>query len=319
MIMPLKAFCYFLMGALGAALISRFGHFFRLTDIPNDRSSHTRPTPKGGGIGILCSFILASVVSGISPVIWASASGLSLISFYGDFVHVSRRLRLLIQIIASCLCVYFSGSSTGFMVVFFWTLFISGTANLYNFMDGINGIAGITAVCAAALISMGFGLHEASIWVFFALGIACLGFLPFNIPNARVFMGDVGSILIGFWYGFLVSGLSSSAADFVFMISLMMPFYVDSIGTIVLRLINGENIASPHRKHLYQILANEAGIAHHKVSMAYGAVQFFIGCMSIVAFRHLGDAAGLCVSGASAALLIFVFIRLRLVLKGSLF
>lgn len=319
MIMPLEPFCYFLIGFFGALLISRFGHFFHLTDIPNDRSSHTMPTPKGGGIGILVSFILASVVSGISPFIWAFASGLSLISFYGDFVHVSRRLRLLIQIIVSCLCIRFSEPFTGFMAIFFWSLFISGTANIYNFMDGINGIAGVTVVCASVLVYMAFGLHDAHILVFFAIGLACLGFLPFNIPNARVFMGDVGSILIGFWYGFLVFRLSSSPTDFIFMISLMMPFYVDSIGTIILRLINGENIASPHRKHLYQILSNEAGIAHHKVSIAYGAVQFFIGCMSITTFRLMGDTAGLCVSGASAAVMVFVFIRLRLVLKGGLF
>lgn len=309
---------FFILGAFGAFIISKYGHVLKLTDMPSERSSHIRPTPKGGGIGILAAFVFCSALSDVPPFILVSVSALSLLSFYGDFVHVSRRLRLIVQLIAAGFCVHVSDPSTGLLIIICWAIFISGTANIYNFMDGINGIAGITAICASLLLYAWFGMADGYLFVFFAIGVACLGFLPFNIPGARVFMGDVGSILIGFWFGFLVFRCSGSVMDFVTMIVFMMPFYVDSIGTIILRIMRKENIATPHRLHIYQILANEGGIAHWRVSLIYGFAQLFSGALYILFYRLYGTAAALSLSIVSCIIFCFAFIRIRMSVNTDL-
>ena len=110
-----------------------------------------------------------------------------------------------------------------------------------------------------------------------SMGFVCLGFLPFNMPKARVFMGDVGSILLGFVYAGLVVGLSHSLNDFVVLCSFLFPFYADELTTEYVRLRDGESLLKPHRRHVYQLLANEMGIAHWKVSVGYGVVQLIVG------------------------------------------
>lgn len=303
-----------ILGISGAYLISRYGHVLKLTDMPSERSSHTRPTPKGGGIGIFLAFVSGSIIVGVNPYIWVSAAVLSIISFYGDFRHVSRRLRLVIQMIAAGVCVLCISPNLSFFMILLWVFFIAATANFYNFMDGINGIAGITAIIASILLfiytDFVIGMHLS---VFLAIGFGCIGFLPFNIPFAKVFMGDVGSILIGFWYGFSVFVYSGSCIEFVSMIAFMLPFYVDSISTIILRIKRGENIAQPHRSHIYQILANQAGIAHWKVSLSYGFGQLIMGLIYIVILRSAGNITGmiLVVFFICVQLLLFFWIRLR--------
>lgn len=165
----------------------------KLTDMPSERSSHTRPTPKGGGIGILLAFVSGAIFVGISPYIFGVlVAFLSIISFYGDFRHVSRRLRLVIQMLAAGVCVSYISPNLSFFMILLWVFFITATANFYNFMDGINGIAGITAIIAAILLYIYTGFVVSMyLSVFLAIAFASLGFLPFNIPVAKVFMGDV--------------------------------------------------------------------------------------------------------------------------------
>lgn len=300
------------LGISGAYVISRYGYILKLTDIPSERSSHTRPTPKGGGIGILLAFVFSSVSAGLSPIIWLSATFLSIISFYGDFRHVSRRLRLAVQLVAAGTCVLCSSPNSGIFMLVFWALFIAGTANLYNFMDGINGIAGITAIIASILIFIYSGfVVNAYLAVFLAIAFACLGFLPFNIPGAKVFMGDVGSILIGFWFGFMVSVYSGSFIEFVTIIAFMIPCYVDSISTIIIRIKRGENIATPHRSHIYQILANQGGIAHWRVSLYYGLCQFIMGLIYILALKSAGSITGITATIFFITVQLFFVFRIR--------
>ncbi len=303
------------LGSSGAFAVSRFGHRLKLTDNPNERSSHTIPTPKGGGIGILASFILFSVYYSVNPYIWLPVAALSLISLAGDLVHISRILRLSSQIIAAVFCIHFSGSPESIIILLLWSVFIAGTANFYNFMDGINGIAGITAICASilVLIRMYSCGESPDVYhtVFLAVGSACMGFLPFNIPSARVFMGDVGSILTGFWFGFLVFINSTEPADFFAMISFMLPFYLDAAGTIVVRIFRKENIAKAHRSHIYQILANEAGIRHWKVSGCYGLLQVFTGIAYICAEKFSGISTAVYVLIICSLIQIIIFSGIR--------
>ncbi len=173
------------------------------------------------------------------------------------------------------------------------SIFIVGTANFYNFMDGINGIAGITGVVGFGLLSYYAYIsgHKASIFTLsICISLACLGFLPFNMPKARVFMGDVGSILLGFVFAGMVVWLSKSLLDFVCLAAFLFPFYADELTTMVVRLRDGESLLNPHRRHLYQLLANEYEIPHWKVSVGYGITQLLIG-ISILLIKDIGNIA----------------------------
>ncbi len=276
--------CMILSGA-GAWFIYRSAFKLGFVDRPNERSSHTAPTPKGGGIGILAAFVLSSFVLRIPLGFWLSASILAIVSFYGDRFPISPKIRFPIQFIAALFLLaptLFSDFSLtlslGSQVIWllFLAVFIVGTANYYNFMDGINGIAGITGVVGFGLLGWFAAVEGADpgiIALCVCLGLACLGFLPFNMPKARVFMGDVGSILLGFVFAGMVVWLSKSVLDFLCLANFLFPFYADELTTLVVRLKDGDKLTKPHRKHLYQLLANERGIAHWKVSVGYGVLQ----------------------------------------------
>jgi Fuc2NAc and GlcNAc transferase len=109
-----------------------------------------------------------------------------------------------------------------------------------------------------------------------------LGFLPFNMPKARVFIGDVGSILLGFVFAGLVVLLSKSFLEFVCLVGFLFPFYADELTTEYVRLRDGENVLKPHRRHVYQLLANEMGVDHWKVSVGYGVLQAVVGIGALV-------------------------------------
>jgi len=279
----------------GGWIISRWGIRLSLMDYPNERSSHNTAIPKGGGIGILVAFLFCSLYTKISCWFWAPAAGVSMLGLFADRFEILPQPRLIIQFIAGIITVIGIGrlNLTGIneiILIVFFTFYIVGTANYYNFMDGINGIAGITGL-------VGFGLLGwfASIWdadpqiiaLCVCMSFACLGFLPFNIPKARVFMGDVGSILLGFIFAGMVVYLSRSLLNFICMAGFLFPFYADELTTVMVRLKDGEKLSKPHRRHLYQILANEYGIPHWKVSLGYGLFQLLIG-ISVLWLKSAG-------------------------------
>ncbi len=155
--------------------------------------------------------------------------------------------------------------------------------------DGINGIAGIAGVVAfglLALFCMKSGVGEALLALSICMGLACVGFLPFNMPRAHVFMGDVGSILLGFVFAAMVVGLARSINDFVVLCSFLFPFYADELHTEYVRLKDGENLLTPHRRHIYQLLANEMEIAHWKVALWYGVLQALVGIGALLLHRY---------------------------------
>ena len=273
----------FLLSGAGAWVVSRFALRCNLIDVPTDRSSHSVSTPKGGGVGILAAFVLASALLGISPRIWMPAAVVSLVSLHGDRYGLSPKVRLFAQFAATALFLYLTGPQSGFLhPVAAWLLFIifiPGTANFYNFMDGINGIAGITGVIGFGFLAFySFQWGDASLAaIALCVSLSCLGFLPFNIPGARVFMGDVGSVLLGFIFAQMVVLLSKSILDFVCLISFIFPFYADEIITMGVRLKSRDDLVKPHRRHLYQLLVNERGISHWKVSAGYGLFQLAVG------------------------------------------
>jgi len=118
------------------------------------------------------------------------------------------------------------------------------------------------------------------------IALACLGYLPFNMFRAKVFMGDVGSILLGFVFAGHVTILATDLLEMVCLVALLFPFYVDELTTMVVRLWNGENLLHSHRRHLYQLLANHFGIPHWKITLFYGTVQFLIGVVALIAYPY---------------------------------
>ncbi len=286
------------LGAAGAWLIAGMAFREHLLDRPNERSSHTVPTPRGGGVGVLAAFIMAGLTLRIPTTFLFAAILISAVSFYGDYIRISVRFRFVFQAVSAALLLFpllprlsaqyalsFGESPLPFLLVLVCVLlFLIGTANFYNFMDGINGIAGLGGVVAFGLLGAAT-LSRPSPDPFQAplsllalcVALACAGYLPFNVPRAKVFMGDVGSILLGFVFASLVVTLARSYLEMACLAALLFPFYADELTTMAVRLRRGENLTRSHRRHLYQLLANEFGIVHWKISLGYAAAQAAIG------------------------------------------
>ncbi len=275
----------FISGIVGAWVIIKFGRRLGFLDHPNGRSSHFIPTPKGGGIGIFAAFLLSCLYAGISLYFWLPLSFLSLLAFWNDRSELSPKWRLSVQFLLIILLLTGAGYSTTdwgwhWPWILFGAVFIVGTTNTYNFMDGINGIAGVTGVIGFSLLAFDVFSNQGQTPFFIlsmSISFACLGFLPLNMPKAKVFMGDIGSILLGSLFASLVYMTSKTVLDFVCMASFLFMFFADELTTMAFRLRDGANLIQAHRRHLYQLLANEKGIYHWKVSSGYGAIQLFVG------------------------------------------
>jgi UDP-N-acetylmuramyl pentapeptide phosphotransferase/UDP-N-acetylglucosamine-1-phosphate transferase len=279
------------ISVLGAVLIYRFGSSVALVDKPNERSSHLVPTPRSGGIGIWLAFIIIGIILTKELVFIVIAASMGLLGFLEDIFNFSAKIRLIAQIIISTSAVGFFFSlptSLEKMILFlFWIIFIVATLNIYNFMDGINGIAALTGIVGFGLLAVFSLLFIKASYIFLmsiVLVFACLGFLPFNFPKAKVFMGDVGSVFLGFVFSSFVVKLSLNFSIFLCLIMFLSTFYADSIMTIYYRWRRGENLMKAHRSHLYQYLSNELGLPHWKASLLYATVQLIIGILAIIAY-----------------------------------
>src|SRR3990170_6446098 len=289
----LPAFLSFFFSASCAALVSKFGPGIALIDNPNGRSSHSLPTPRGGGIGIWIGFLILGVfiIKDISFTLIAGTAGL--IGFLEDLFTLSSRLRLGIQFIISALVaglfLMMPLSISAVALFGFWVVFIAGTTNFYNFMDGINGIAGLTGLIGFALMAY-FAYFMLNDYDLFLMSIilvtGCLGFLPFNFPRARVFMGDVGSIFLGFVFASFVVMFSVTISIFLCLVMFLCTFYADAIVTIYYRWKRGENMMQAHRSHLYQYMSNELGMPHWQVSLIYAVIQLWFGVFAILAYQN---------------------------------
>jgi len=282
----------FSLSLLFAALTSRFGLKLGLVDTPNERSSHTTIIPRSGGIGIWLVFILTGLLFTQHQTFTILAGIVGLIGLLEDRISISQKIRLVLILIVSALVVsLFLGmptSITAVSVFLFWLLFITGTANFYNFMDGIDGIAGLTGFVGFGFIAVfSFCIAEKSniALISVALSVGSLGFLPFNFPKARVFMGDVGSLLLGFVFASFTINLSTNISIFLCIIMFMCMFYADALVTIFCRWKKGENLVVAHRSHLYQYLCNELKVPHWKVSVAYALAQFVFAVLAFLAYK----------------------------------
>lgn len=258
-------------------LYFRVADYFNIIDKPNERSSHTKITLRGGGVVFYMGALIYVVATGFTyPWFMIGLTLIAGVSFMDDVRSVSPKVRLVIHFMAILLMFYQWGMSMlpwWYMVVAL--IVCAGIINAYNFMDGINGITGgYSLVVLGAL----FYVNERVV-PFVEDEMICtmiIAVFVFNIFNfrrkAKCFAGDVGSVSMAFIVLFLLGRLILITGDWSYIIFLAV-YGVDCVLTIIHRLMLHENIGFPHRKHVYQLMANELGMTHLHVSALYMAVQ----------------------------------------------
>lgn len=248
-----------------------------IIDKPNERSSHTKITLRGGGVVFYFGALAYFLISGFEyPCFILALTFVTFISFVDDVRSTSQKLRLLFHFSAMVLMFY----QWGLFSLSWWWIIIAliictGIINAYNFMDGINGITGgysLVILGALAYINAEITQFVEPALIYTVL-CSVLVFCFFNFrKKAKCFAGDVGSVSIAFILLFLIGKLIIQTEDFSWIILLVI-YGVDSVLTIIHRLMLHENIGLPHRKHMYQLMANELKIPHVVVSLIYMAVQ----------------------------------------------
>jgi Fuc2NAc and GlcNAc transferase len=275
---------YFLTG-MATWLARRQG----MLDHPGARHSHSVATPRGGGLGIVLAFLLGAwfFPPGLPlPAAWwhclaPGFASLALLGLLDDRFSLSVGLRLLVQLGASFYLLACLQQSDWTVDSWLWiaaTLFLVWMTNLYNFMDGSNGMAAMQAVFAGLVIAvLLYQSGDTSVALLSAsLAAACMGFLPWNVGKARVFMGDVGSISLGFLIaGLLMYGVATQAFPLAVAWMVMLVFLCDSTLTLLARVIKGERWYTPHKQHIYQRLIVK-GWSHTQVMWLYQLINLLL-------------------------------------------
>lgn len=288
-----------------------------LIDIPNERSSHSIPTPRGGGVAIVLSFLLVLPVLNkfelLSTSICLALSGagcaVAVAGFLDDHGHIAARWRLLVHFSAAAWGLYWLGGLPPLPVFGYWldlgwigyvgaAIYIVWLLNLYNFMDGIDGIAGVEAItaCCGGTLMVWLVAPDSNVWLLPAfLAVAVLGFLFWNFPPARIFMGDAGSGFLGIMLALLSLQAAWIEARLLWAwLILLGVFIVDATVTLCRRVVRGEKFYEAHRSHAYQHASRVWG-AHCPVTLAVCAINIFwlMPLASWVAMDKLDGTVGL--------------------------
>jgi len=322
----------FLIVALSAfltGLVRRYALARSLLDVPNARSSHSVPTPRGGGVAIVVSAVLglpALSVAGVLswPALWAllgSGGLVALIGFLDDHGHIAARWRLLAHFAAASWALAWLGGAPpltlfGAVIDLGWlglglaAVYLVWLLNLYNFMDGIDGIASVEAICVcvgAALLYIVTG-HAGPAMAPLVIGAAAAGFLFWNFPPARIFMGDAGSGFLGIVLG-VMSLHAAWAAPQLFWswVILLGVFVVDATVTLLRRLLRGDKVYEAHRSHAYQYASRRFG-RHLPVTLAVAAIDL-LWLLPIALWVGIGRLDGLL--GVALAYLPLVVLALK--------
>lgn len=300
-------------------------------DLPNARSSHSQPTPRMGGIGIVAAFALTvpllwvmvyqgrSEMLALKPgLLLAGLMVMAMVGLVDDLRSISPLVKYLGQLAAAGLMLWggvmiseialpfgvkLSFGMAGALITIIW---LTGFSNIFNFMDGIDGLAGGTgAIYSLALSVVSFGTgHDVVGAAGLILAAGCPGFLAHNFPPAKIFMGDVGSLFVGFALAALaavVSGSGESQVPFPAVLLICGTFLYDGALTLARRLWRGERIWLAHRSHLYQRLVI-AGQSHRRVTLSYYLLSLALGVAG-VAYTFAGDVLRLLILAFSGTML----------------
>lgn len=300
--------------------VSALGTFFLLRnlkaiDVPNERSSHSTDTPRGGGIAIVTAFLvgilLIHLLGDKTPIytlyflgFLLSSLMIAVLSLYDDFKPVSFKVKLgghltaivvvmvagiVIDLVHLPVIGEVRFGAWAYPLTFLWIL---GLTNAYNFIDGLDGLAAGSAIIAALFLAY-ISFRQGSHFIYLAsltLAAATLGFLLFNWPPARIFMGDVGSTFLGF--AFAVMAVIAARYDHshtsLFVVPLLL-FHVifDTALTFSRRLWAGENVFTAHRSHLYQLLYR-IGYSHQRVMLIYSTLAVVQGATAVWIVENMG-------------------------------
>ena len=267
----------------------RLADYFNIIDHPNERSSHTVVTLRGGGVIFPLALLLYSLNSNFEyPYFICALMLISIISFVDDIRNISNKVRLIVQLIAVGIMFYHFqlwDQYTWILICSF--LVVIGAINAYNFMDGINGITGLyslSIICPFLYLNQSLKFIDNSFLLITTLSIMVFLFFNFRI-KARCFAGDVGSVSMAFIVLFILISLVISTQEFLYLLFLIV-YGMDSGLTMITRLIQKENIFEPHRKHAYQLLSNELKFPQLAVSGIYAGLQLLINT-SIIYFIFL--------------------------------
>lgn len=273
---------------------------FGLIDMPNSRSSHDRPTPKGGGIGIVVGVFAALSISYAAGVIArdirygyivGGSLAVGLLGFCSDRSDLPPVLRIVVQTLVAALVVFFIGSPTSLTIAghrfpigpyggAIATLWLVAVTNFYNFMDGIDGLAAMQTITAGIGIAV-FGMMPqcgSLVPLGLTLAGASTGFLVLNAPPAKIFMGDVGSYFAGFYIASIALLDERYAIPTILLLGI---FIFDPVVTLLRRIGKGEPWYRAHRNHLYQ-RAVCSGYSHSQVTAALSLLLFsFMGAACV--------------------------------------
>lgn len=272
-------------------LVMRVAESHRLLDIPNARSSHDRPVPRGGGIAVVVTFlavivVASSIVAVAHNLLLAILGGMlvAAIGLLDDYREVTAGRRLVLHTAAAIWAVYWLGGMPdgllpgvpAFLVNAIAVLCTVWFINLYNFMDGIDGIASIETMtaCLGGIVLFVVSEPGGAAWIWPAALLASVsGFLVWNYPPARIFLGDCGSGFLGFMMAVLCM-LSAQLGPALFWgwILLLGVFIVDSGVTLVRRMWHRQRLDEAHCSHAYQVAARHVG-GHATVSLAVGTIN----------------------------------------------
>jgi len=282
--------------------------WLRSLDVPNARSSHTQPTPRMGGLGIVAAFVI------ILPMLWvmligASANwllamkfGFALVSYViiagvglvDDLRRIGPLAKYAGQLVAALIALWsgvtflylnipFAGvwMVSGVVGAVLTIIWLTGFSNFFNFMDGIDGLAGgVGVIYSLALAAVSFGTGHRLIGAgCLMLAAACLGFVAHNFPPAKIFMGDVGSLFIGYVLAAFATVTANSGerpVPFLAVLLILGTFLYDTIFTLIRRARRGEKLWEAHRTHLYQRLVI-AGQSHRRVTLTYFGLSLLLG------------------------------------------
>jgi len=308
MILSTVAFCVgaFVIGYALTAWIRGFALRKGIVDILNPRSSHVVATPRGGGLAFVIVFLVAALIFVFlfpaSRDLWIALLGggalVSIVGWIDDRRKLSSWLRLFFYGLAIVWAVFWIGGLPqiqigisvlrlgllGYGVAWFVTFTF---VNLYNFMDGIDGLAAgeglvVSAVAGAILAIAGDWELAVACWV---LAAALAGFLRWNWPPAKIFMGDVGSNFLGFVFCILaIASENRGSMPLLVWVILLSVFWVDGVATLTKRLLHGKPPYEAHREHAYQ-RAVRHGYTHRQVTMAILLVDFALGGLGFLAWR----------------------------------
>ncbi|WP_394676732.1 UDP-GlcNAc--UDP-phosphate GlcNAc-1-phosphate transferase [uncultured Sphingobacterium sp.] len=265
-------------------LYFRIADHFNIIDKPNERSSHTNITLRGGGIIFYLGVLIYFVLSGFQyPWFFIGLTLMTVVSFMDDIYTLSNRIRLCIHFVSVVLmAVQLELFSMPWYFLLIMFIVVVGVINAYNFMDGINGITVCYSLAVSTLLIMvnrDLNFVDNDLLIFTVLSLLVFAFFNFR-TRAKCFAGDVGSVAIAFILLFVIGLLIFKTQNFIYILFLVV-YGIDTVWTILRRLYLKENIFDAHRSHLYQFLGNEAGYDKLIISFSYGLIQLFIGILVI--------------------------------------